>query len=164
MPNDRIIMINDNLIRDTNDLFLYLGLTLAGNKARIKVARPGGVPRTVEVQLAKFYWPGPVIASQRPPARFGLRVDYTSVLAQRNPFQPRWGQGPPEGVAIREVVSGSPADRARLQPDKIISHVDGKLVRTPAEFYQAMARAGNRVELTFLNSQNRRERLTLEQK
>jgi S1-C subfamily serine protease len=165
MPGDWIVRINDNPVRDTNDLFLYLGMTLAGNEATIQVSRgPGGFTRTVKVRLAKFYWPGTVIAAHRPPARFGLRVDYTSVLAQRNPFLHRWGRGPADGVAIREVVPGSPADRARLQPDKIITHVNGEAVLSPAEFYREMARAGNRVELTYLNSRNSPERITLEQK
>ena len=163
-PGDRIVSINEHPVRNTNDLFLHLGLTLAGNTAEIEVARPGGINRRVKVTLTKFYWPGPVIASRRPPARFGLRVDYTSVLAQRNPFQQRWGQGPAEGVAIREVVPGSPADRARLQPDKIVTHVNGKRVTRPAQFYQEMARTGNKVELTFLTSQGRPERIALEQK
>ncbi len=159
MVGDRIVSINGHAVRGNNDLFLDLGLTLAGKTARIEVAR-GGVTRTYSVTLAKYYVPGPVVAANRPPARFGLRVDYTSIPSQRNPFL-HWGRGPGEGVAIREVVPGSPADKARLQPDKIITQVNGKDVRTPAAFYKEMAQAGDKVELTYLNSQNRPERITL---
>ena len=128
----------------------------------MKGSRFGGSSRTVRVRLAKFYWPGPVIASKQPPARFGLRVDHTSILSQRNPF-PHW-RALPEGVIVREVVYGGPADRARLQPDKIITQVNGKAVTTPAEYYKEIARAGRKAELTFLTSDGRPERLTLEEK
>jgi serine protease Do len=166
MAGDVIVRINGKAVSNTNDLFLYLGMTLAGREAEIEVRgnRFGGFTRTVRVRLAKFYWPGPVIASKQPPARFGLRVDYTSVLAQRNPFPLRWGRAPAEGVAIREVVLNSPADRARLQPDKIITHVNGTQVTTPGEYYQVIARAGNKVELTILTSRQREDRITLEEK
>jgi serine protease Do len=163
-PGDVIVRINGKDVRDTNDLFLYLGMTLAGREADIEVSRGGRLTRTVRVRLAKFYWPGPVIASKQPPARFGLRVDYTSVLAQRNPFMHRWGRAPAEGVAIREVVPESPADIARLQPDKIITQVNGTNVVTPDDFYKEMARAGNKVDLTVLTSRNQEERITLEEK
>jgi serine protease Do len=161
---DLIVRVNGHVIRNNSDLFLDLGLTRAGHEARVEVIRGapiGGTRATYTVRLAKFYVPGPVIAARRPPARFGLRVDYTSILAQRNPFL-NWGRPPADGVAIREVVPSSPADRARLQPDKVITQVNGKNVFTPAEFYREMARTGKKVELTFLNSQNRPERITLE--
>jgi serine protease Do len=165
-PGEYILSINGEPARDTADLFLLIGMTLAGQTARLEVASPdrAGLPRgprrTVSVKLAKFYVPGPVIASRRPPARAGLRVDYTSILASRGNI-PLWGRGPPDGVMIREVVPGSAADKARLQPDKIITHVDGEAVTTPAEFYSAMARAGAVVDLTVLGSDGRPERVTL---
>jgi S1-C subfamily serine protease len=168
MSGDRILSINGHPIQQQEDLFLYIGITLAGNTARIQVApRHFGDPgRTVSVKLAKYYVPGPVIASKRPPAKFGLRVDHTSILAQRNPFA-GWGRmmmAPVEGVVVREVESGSPADQARLQPDKVITRVNGKLVTSPAEYYQEMARAGNRVELTYLDSMHRPIPIVLETK
>jgi S1-C subfamily serine protease len=117
----------------------------------------------LKVKLAKFYVPGPVISSRRPPARGGLRVDYTSLLSQRGPFFD-WSRGPPDGVIIREVLPSSSADKARLQPDKIITQVNGRPVTSPAEYYQEMAKAGERAELTFLDSEGRPERVTLDLK
>lgn len=163
-PGDQIVSINGSPIRNNDDLFLLVGMALAGSTARVEVQRhPGAARLTLSIKLSKYYVEGPVLASRRPPARFGLRVDYTSILSQRNPF-PMWGRGPAEGVLIREVVAGSPADAARLQPDKIITEVNGRHVSTPAEFYQEIARAAPRVELTFLTSEGRPERLTLEDK
>ena len=58
----------------------------------------------------------------------------------------------------------SSADKARLQPDKLITHVNGRAVLTPAEYYQEVAQAGKKVELTYLMSDGRPEKLTLEEK
>jgi serine protease Do len=160
---DQIVSINGNAVNSNSDLFLFLGMLLVGNKARVEVAR-GGRPSFYEVELAKFYVPGPVLASKRPPAKFGLRVDYTSILSQRNPFLPRWGRAPAEGVVVREVIPDSPADKKRLQPDKIITAVNGQSVTTPAEYYREMARTGDKAELTYLDSSGRAVRLILQGK
>jgi len=78
--------------------------------------------------------PGPVIASRRPEARLGLRVDHASVYTQRARVL-----NVPDCVTIREVVPGSAADRARLQPDKLIVKVNGRPVHTPADFYREIS-------------------------
>jgi S1-C subfamily serine protease len=158
---DYIVAINDKPVREHDDLFLLVGMALAGSNARVEVARaPGGPRRTCNVKLAKFYAPGPVIAAKRPPARGGLRVDYLSILCQRNPFG-LWTRPASEGVMIREVISGSAADKANLQPDKVITHVNGKAVSSPADYYREMAKATGKVELTILDSEGRPERVTL---
>jgi S1-C subfamily serine protease len=165
-PGDQIVSINNTTIRENDDLFLHIGMALAGNQATIKVARNsprGPMTFTKIVKLAKFYVPGSVIASNRPAPRFGLRVDHTSILVQRNPF-PAFARAPAEGVLIREVVSNSPADKALLQPDKIITQVNGRYVRSPKEYYQEMAKAGKKVELTFLRSDGTPQKLSLEEK
>jgi serine protease Do len=161
-PEDRILAINGKPVRDSKDLFLLLGMNLAGRTAKVEIKQGhGGGRRTLDIKLAKFYVPGPVIASRRPPARGGLRVDYLSILSQSNPFG-LWRRVPPEGVIVREVISGSAADKAHLQPDKIITHVDGEPVKCPADYYRVMEKAKGRVELTVLDSDNRPERITLD--
>jgi serine protease Do len=159
-PGDYIMAIDGNPVREGEDLFVLIGAHLAGTKVRLDVApSPNEPARPVEVTLAKFYVPGKFIASQRPPAPGGLRVDHLSVLAQRVPFPP-WRQRPlPQGVVIREVLPNSPAEKAHLQVDKIITHVNGRPVPTPAEFYREMAGTrGQRVTLTCLNAGGRGER------
>jgi serine protease Do len=161
---DVIVSINGEAVRKNEDLFLLIGRCLAGSVARVGVQRAGGV-HVFTVKLAKIFVEGSVIASKRPTARFGLRVDHTSILCQRNPFFfGRWSRPTPEGVVIREVEPDSPADRARLQPDKVITEVNGRRVTSPVEYYREMARAGKRVELTYLSSDGRATRLTLEEK
>ena len=60
------------------------------------------------------------------------------------------------------MVPGSPADKAQLQVDKVITEVNGRRVKTPAEFYEAMAKAEGRARITFLNSDNREESVTID--
>lgn len=159
---DRVVRIDGKAVRHNDDLFLSIGMALAGNTVRVVVDRRGRQV-TTDVTLAKFYVPGKVIAARRPPAKFGLRVDWTSVLLVRNPF-PFTMRAPASGVVIREVVEGSPADKARLQPDKIITEVNGQAVGTPAEYYREVAKAGKKVELTYLTSRGSPDTLTLEEK
>jgi serine protease Do len=161
---DRIISINGHEMKKPEDLFLHIAMGLAGTTVKIEVERRGAT-LTFFPRLAKFDVHKQAIASKQPPARFGLRVDYTSILSQRPIFFPRWSQRKiPAGVIVREVVPDGPADRARLQPDKVITAVNGKPVTTPAEFYEKIAQAGDTVELTYLNSERQHVRLTLHNK
>jgi serine protease Do len=155
---DYVVAIDGRPVRDHDDLLLLIGVGLAGHDVKVEVASgsPDGPRRAVTVRLAKSPVSGPVIASQRPPAQAGLRVDHASVVARQNDDIPR-------GVAIREVVPDSPADRARLQAGKVITAVDGRRVTTPEEFRRAMKKAGKKVELTVLELGGKREEtITLE--
>lgn len=68
---------------------------------------------------------------------------------------------PPEGVLIREVVRDSPADRAELQTNDVITHVQGKAVTTPAAYYAAMMQVGKQAEITVVGSDRNERRVTL---
>jgi S1-C subfamily serine protease len=148
-----IVNINGREVRENDDLFLLISIGLAGNRARLQVASsPQGQRHDVVVRLAKYATAGPApIASRRPAPRAGLRVDHASVVAQGA----RGGFGRayiPDGVAIREVVPNSPADRARLEPNRIIQRVNGREVHTPNEFYATMDAATGPVKLTLLTT------------
>jgi S1-C subfamily serine protease len=122
-------------------------------------ATPDGPRRICRVTLAKFPALDPLIASKRPPARGGLRVDWASTRA------PQLGRGHPipQAVVIREVLSGSAADKAHLRPDMIITSVNGQKVANPADFYRQMDKANGPVELTFGTIQGDAEqRVTLD--
>jgi serine protease Do len=163
-PGDIITAVDGHPIRNNDDIFLHVGMALAGRSVRVEVLR-GGSRQAFNVTLAKFYVPGPVIAANRPPARFGLRVDWSSIQTQRNPF--RFGgrdRAPPEGVVIREVAPDSPASRAGLQPDKFLTHVNGVAVKTPAEYQAAIEKAGDRAVVTVLTSEGHSVKHTLEGK
>jgi serine protease Do len=161
---DVIVAVDGKQIKDNDDLFVLVGLGLAGHTVQVDVARRGQLMTFNKVELAKFYVPGPVIASKRPPAPGGLRVDYRSILMQQpmGPFGMRIF--PDSGVVIREVVAKSSADDVHLQKDKIITHVNGREIHAPKDFYAEMARAGKDVELTVIGFDGAQDRVKIENK
>lgn len=157
---DYILSINGTPIHSNDDLFLAVGMNLAGNTVRVEVSsdRPDGPRRLCLVTLAKFPSLDPVIASKRPPARGGLRVDWTSIVLPRIKIRHRI----PEGVLIREVQPASAAFHAGLQPDMIIKSVNRKKVTNPTEFYREMGKANGPVELTYSTlDEEKEDRVTL---
>src|SRR5205823_2395071 len=110
---DTILMVNDTPVRDNDELFLAVGTLLAGAEARLQVrtATAAGT-KTLTVTLAKFYVPGPVLASQKPPAVRGLRVDHVSVLLQAMRTFRQPAAAIPTGVVIREIQTASAAANA----------------------------------------------------
>ncbi|HEV3263244.1 MAG TPA: trypsin-like peptidase domain-containing protein [Gemmataceae bacterium] len=143
---ETIQQVGDMPIRDTNDLFLAVGTMLAGSEVRLKVGSFNGETRMVRVTLAKFYQPGLFIASRKHAFAHGVRVDYTSVLAQREVRDVM-----PAGVYVRDVRPGSQAEKAKLQ-EAVITHVNGRPVNDPNEFYREVERvdkASAALELTL---------------
>jgi len=152
-PGNTIVAVNDMVVRDDDDLRFAIGRALAGTTVRLKVA---GRRETIPVTLVKSLPLEGIIASVKHPFVRGLRVDYTSILAQPSPPHI------PSGVYVRGVEKGSQAESARLQ-DAIILKVAGQEVRTPAEFYEIMPKSGS-VELTFvgIDDQQREKQVTLD--
>jgi len=146
--DDTILSVNAAAIRDNEDLFLAISTVLADGEAKLMVQSQGGQPRAVSVTLAKYYVPGPIIVSRKPPSVRGLRVDHLSVFMQvtRTVLPPN--QMTTSGVVVREVEAGSKA-AAGLKVNQIITHVNGKAVTTPAEFYREAAKVAGALELTL---------------
>jgi S1-C subfamily serine protease len=149
--NTYIVKIDDTVIRDWQDLLLAISSSLAGSRIRIGVAvAPAGPVREEHVaELVKYHLPQKFIASSRPPAIGGIRVDYTSTLIRSGADM----RGILDGVAVREVVPGSPAQRANIQVDRVITRVNGRLVANPAQYYKEAAEARGVLELTFSNDE-----------
>jgi S1-C subfamily serine protease len=139
---DIILSVNGRPIRETDDLFLNLGICLAGSDAQLEIKKSTGVRRSLKVTLDKFYVPMQGIVSSKPPFVRGMRVDYTSVLQQRDKLQ----ECPP-GVYVCEIEPGSPSERARLH-EAIITQVNGQPVHNPAEFYRRTSTLTGPLELT----------------
>lgn len=150
-PEDIILEVNGNPIRDTDDLFLHVGAALSGSKAKLKVQSPGSKPREVVVSLAKFAYLGPFIASSRPASVMGLRVDHASVLMQTARLR-----SIPFGVVVREVEAGKPAEakfKGLVEGGRLlITQVNGVPVGSPEEFYRE-ARKHQVLELSVADPQ-----------
>jgi S1-C subfamily serine protease len=151
---DIVLAVNNRPVRDADELLLALGVRLAGDRIRLDIKRdPGqGKQEHVDVALAKFYVAGRKIATElgaRPFFR-GIRVDYTSVLVQQT--SPVLLAGIPSGVLISEVQPNSAAATALLKTGDIVTHVNGRVVNTPAAFYEAVESVTGPVQLTFAPS------------
>ncbi len=135
---DFLTHVNGHPTNTYEQLLLRIGAALAGSKVRLTVLRDGR-RREIDVVLGKFAHKQPCIASVRPAAVFGLRVDYDSVLSQAQRGPRGFGSIVPPGVSVREVAPGSAAARALGErPERwIITRVNGKAITTPAEFYKA---------------------------
>jgi serine protease Do len=133
---DVITQINGIPVKDFDDLFLTVGAQLAGTEVVLDIESRFNGNRKVSLRLAKLNWSGFQLASKKKDAIFGLRVDYTSILIQGS------NTNFPTGVLVRELVKDSPAE-AKLQPRAegtrmVITHVNGKAVSDPPEFYEAV--------------------------
>jgi len=154
-PGDRILRINGVPINEPDDLFLNVSTSLAGSTVDVEVWPASGQKRTVQITLAKSYWPpsGPLIAANRPNPVRGLRVDHASLL-----YQPPFGtlNYVPKGVVVREVLPDSAAARAGIRAEKdIIVKVNQTEVNSPREFYAAAADARGPIELTLADPERK---------
>ncbi len=139
---DVLTKIDGNVLKDTDDLLLYVGAALAGTDVAIEFLRDGKRMRTTAT-LAKMVNPLPSIASNSGPAAFGLRADYASLrlIGLFNaPNAPRFA--PPSGVSVKDLETGSAAEKRFKEAGEaaagwIITHVDDTAVKSPAEFYKA---------------------------
>jgi serine protease Do len=142
-----ILAVDDQPIVDNDQLLGLLSTQLAGARLRLDIRRPGMTTREkVEIVLAKYLVSGKAISSHpgsRPVFR-GLRVDYTSILAQ----QPGFAVGPiPRGVLISDVLPNTPAARADLKAGLVITHVNDRLVTAPPAFYELVLNQKGPIEL-----------------
>jgi S1-C subfamily serine protease len=138
LVGDLILAVGDTPVTDADSLVLAINLMPAGSRVTLKILRQDQVTeRTVE--LAKYRVMGEVIATNRPPAWRGLRVDYTSTLPPTTFGDGTLSAMARGGVVVTEVEPGSPADRAGLKPSQIIRSIEGKTLRSPREFLQFVA-------------------------
>ena len=161
--NDVILAINDNPVREIDDLFLNVGAALAGTEIKLKVATPGGGSRDVSTKLMKSRHTYASLASNRPAAVHGLRVEYSSVLLQQN-IVGRFNNGfVHTGVVVREVEPRSAAEtKFKLlgtEPREwMITQVNGTDVETPEEFYKAANDNRGSVRLRVVNPMDANDR------
>jgi serine protease Do len=152
VAGDQIIAVGATPVADFEALVTAVNAYAPGEPVRLKIVREG---ETIEktLLLAKYLTIGEVIVTNSVAPWRGLQVDYLSVLAAKNMF----GQDQIEamsrgGVAITEVVPGSPADLAGLRPNQIIVTVGDHPVKTPTEFRRTVADLVGPVDLTVERS------------
>jgi serine protease Do len=147
---DLITAVDGRLIHDVDELMLFVGRLPAATEVKLHVQRPrdgNAIALEPRVELAKFPRPEGQIVTVRDPAWRGMRVDYAT--AMRSVLQDRLAlEASQGGVVITEVESGSIASEAGLSDRMLVTHVDGRPVRTPRQFQEIVsALEGRAVEL-----------------
>lgn len=142
--DDLLTAIDGNALSSPDDLLIHAGGALAGTEVTVEYDRNGSKHKT-KLTLAKNVNPLPFIATVTPPAPFGIKIDYFSMRAAGGGWPDRNPINPPPGVLVRDVEPGSAGERAFKdagQPVKgawLITHVDGKPVSNPKEYYTQTA-------------------------
>lgn len=136
---DAVVAVGDLPVTDADSLVVAINSIPAGEPVTLKLVRRN---QTIErtVRLAKYrIRSAAVIATNRPGPWKGLRVDYSSTIADP-PFGSDMLEAMSrEGVIVSEVESGSDAEKAGLKPGQLITRVDGHPVRNPSEFARVVA-------------------------
>jgi S1-C subfamily serine protease len=137
LAGDEIIAVNDTAVVDWDTLILAINSHGPGDEVRLRIRR-NGQEITKTVVLAKYPVDPEMIATNRPPAWRGLRVDYLSTINANSGVLPiteeRAG-----GVVVSEVQDDSPAARAGLKKFQIIRQVGKTAVSSPTAFARAVA-------------------------
>ncbi|MDZ4684494.1 MAG: trypsin-like peptidase domain-containing protein [Planctomycetaceae bacterium] len=148
-PQDVILAVNGEPTYSDLDLMRQVTLHPPGTTIRMTISRPRTADElTLNVKLGK--WPVSdaegVIATQRKhPLWRGLAVDYSTArlkfLTQDLQIM--------SAVLVTDVQPNTPAQAALLEPGVFITHVNRQLVRTPAEFAEAVRAAKGPVTLSL---------------
>jgi S1-C subfamily serine protease len=142
--DDVITHVNGRPIYDADGLVLNVSSLPAEAPARLTVLRRGQTMQ-FEIELAKAPATRRIVTA--PPELWrGMRVDFASALG--TDLIDRSQQLLAEGcVVVAEVASESPAWRAGLRPEMVISHVGNTRVQTPREFQAAVSGKNGAVQV-----------------
>jgi serine protease Do len=120
-------------IHNAQDLRDAVARTAPGQRVSLTVVR-GGTERILNATLTAAPELRTAAAPNLPQGRLGIRVaNLTSDLAQRLGVNPN-----AKGVVIVEVMAGSPAEEAGIQPGDLLLRIDGQAVNSAAQVEEAI--------------------------
>lgn len=155
MQMDEIVSVGDMEVSDGDGLVLAVNALPVDAPVKIVVRRQGKILEK-ELRLARFPVSGEVIATNKPPAWRGMSVDFSYVPdfgPRRDEARVQIFTGPAkdiEGIIVTDVEPDSPA-AGKIQPGTLIVSVDGKAVRTPAEFREIVKDLKGTVRLVTMD-------------
>ena len=149
--DDIITSVNGAPIYDSDGLVLEVGRLPVEAVAHLGVIR-NGARQKIDVVLSKYAVRGRKVVTVRPEAWRGVRVDYASAFLEPDQPQHFALSMTDEAVVVSEVDKNTPAERAGVKSGMLISHVDGRAVRTPKEFQAAIAEKTGAVQLRLVAS------------
>lgn len=145
---DVVTRVADEPVTDVDAVQLAISKLPPSTVTKVEYIR-GGRAATTNVSLAKLAVSGKKIATVRPDAWRGIRVDYATALEAAELAQAfSGGAVDPEGcILVAEVEEKSVAWNAGVRKGMFISHVGGKRVTTPAEFQAAAQTVGEKFDI-----------------
>ncbi len=145
-PGDYITELNGKTVKSVNQLVRDVGYLEAGTTAKFKVLRGGTKTLELSVKIEERakdvdsqnnkLWPGFIATPLTDEVREQLKIDNKKIA----------------GVVVSNVESKSPAASLRLQDGDIITAVNGKSVKTVADFYQELANATKSVNFDIYSN------------
>jgi serine protease Do len=139
---DIVSRLDGREIHEPDELVLSISTRPPGSSVRL-VASRGNRQREIEAVLTKFPPATRSIVTERPPPWRGMRVDYpTAVLDFRLLVEI-----PRDCVVISDVAADSPAWKAGLRREILVTHVNSRPVDSPAAFRRAVEAAPSAVVL-----------------
>jgi serine protease Do len=139
---DIVSLLDGRAVHEPDELVLSISTRPPGSRVKL-TARRGDRNREIEAVLTKFPAANRNIVTDRPPAWRGLRVDYpTAVLDFRLLVEI-----PRDCVAVADVTPDSPAWKAGLRREMLITLANGQPVDSPAAFRRAVEAATSAVVL-----------------
>ena len=133
---DRIIMAGGKTMQTYEDLGSVLASHKPGDDLDLKVLRDGK-EETAVVKLGEA--PATAVVTDRPPAGAFLGVLSEKLTADH---RAQLGVKTESGVVVTNVLPGSPAAAAGLQPGDVITHVAATAVSTPDQLRDAITKTG----------------------
>jgi len=165
---DIIIAVDNKPARYTAQLQQEIGFRNPGDVVKVTVAREKGERRTFDVRLQEAEAARPETVSRRPadePAETGRFEESLGITVQQITPEDAVQRGAPRrvaeelaGLVVVNVDPRGPARDGLLRPGEIITRVNGKRVRTEAEFRDVLAAVNSgdilTVEVSGLNQDN----------
>jgi serine protease Do len=145
---DVVTRIDQRPVHDFDSIQLAVSGQPPSSSLTIEYER-GGSTATADVKLAKLAVAGKTIATVRPDAWRGIRVDYATALdatAWMTAIENK-SYDPAGCVLIAEVEQDSAAWQAGLRAGMFISHAGGRRVSTPEEFRAAVRGMGAELDI-----------------
>ena len=144
---DIILKMDGKDVESSNVLKNEVAMLAPGSKVRFEIFR-GGKKQEVTVKIGErpaSLGKSTEEATQQSQGHLGMQLqNLTKDLADQ------LGYAPGEGVVVTEVVPGSPADSAGIQPGDLIVSVDHKDVKSVSEFEKALHAVGKNKKALLL--------------
>ncbi|HEX3999839.1 MAG TPA: trypsin-like peptidase domain-containing protein [Pirellulales bacterium] len=135
---DVVTQVNGRAIFDADELYRDVGSLPAESHVELMVLRDEQTTK-IPVVLAKYPVRGVKVVTKPGPSWRGMRIDFGTALPRDLGRIDLGIPDPGSAVVVVEVEKGSPAAAAGLQYGMFIGAVGTTSVRTPREFFRAVA-------------------------